>query len=119
MAVASITAVSAGVLIFVAGHCTEDVFGGHCHSHVGAAGTPAIAGGDSDHSSHHVADLESPPHRDAHTHGHGPSHCHDKSAGDFSASLGVFCGRVILMTAGAGLVLGMMCLHMINPGHTH
>eukprot|EP01053_Blabericola_migrator_P006764 Blabericola_migrator_1__6763@NODE_341_length_9595_cov_269_238980_g274_i0_p3_GENE_NODE_341_length_9595_cov_269_238980_g274_i0NODE_341_length_9595_cov_269_238980_g274_i0_p3_ORF_typecomplete_len463_score78_57Zip/PF02535_22/3_3e32ETRAMP/PF09716_10/66ETRAMP/PF09716_10/3_6e03ETRAMP/PF09716_10/49DUF1757/PF08560_10/5_1DUF1757/PF08560_10/1_9e02DUF1757/PF08560_10/1_7e03_NODE_341_length_9595_cov_269_238980_g274_i017633151 len=105
-----INALSAGVLIFVAGECTQEVFAGHCHGG-SACQQPAHrheALGDRESGLDDVTTENVDTYKDSETPTFDPE-----------ISVWVFLGRYIAMLAGIGLVFGMMCLHLSNPGHSH
>eukprot|EP01056_Protomagalhaensia_sp_Gyna25_P000375 Protomagalhaensia_sp_Gyna_25__374@NODE_1177_length_2096_cov_348_515800_g935_i0_p1_GENE_NODE_1177_length_2096_cov_348_515800_g935_i0NODE_1177_length_2096_cov_348_515800_g935_i0_p1_ORF_typecomplete_len472_score63_09Zip/PF02535_22/4_2e02Zip/PF02535_22/1_1e28Mntp/PF02659_15/0_71Mntp/PF02659_15/5_5e02Mntp/PF02659_15/1_8e03_NODE_1177_length_2096_cov_348_515800_g935_i06322047 len=106
-----LNAISAGILIFVAAECTSDVFSfGHAH--------------DENHAPlrHDAMEVHCEGLVVADVNSEDPLHTHipdNHNSFELEASLSLLGARLIAVLAGMGLVFGMMCLHMKDPGHVH
>eukprot|EP01053_Blabericola_migrator_P003819 Blabericola_migrator_1__3818@NODE_214_length_11335_cov_18_891374_g182_i0_p5_GENE_NODE_214_length_11335_cov_18_891374_g182_i0NODE_214_length_11335_cov_18_891374_g182_i0_p5_ORF_typecomplete_len157_score12_94LAP1C/PF05609_12/0_0006U79_P34/PF03064_16/0_0023Raftlin/PF15250_6/0_033Phlebovirus_NSM/PF07246_11/0_039DUF4366/PF14283_6/0_081DUF3306/PF11748_8/0_11RPC_C/PF11800_8/0_096CBP_BcsG/PF11658_8/0_18MFMR_assoc/PF16596_5/2_4e03MFMR_assoc/PF16596_5/0_27DUF5523/PF17661_1/1_2DUF4820/PF16091_5/2_2PNISR/PF1 len=135
-----VNAISAGVLIQVAGHCTGDVFGdlhdhhdhGHDHLH-GHSHSHEHRHEHSHEHSHEHNHEHNQEHDQEHDHEHDQEHDQEREqqrllehqdtdelkAKDPSTSYALFLSQLGLMALGAGMVLALMVLHLAAPGHSH
>eukprot|EP01056_Protomagalhaensia_sp_Gyna25_P000217 Protomagalhaensia_sp_Gyna_25__216@NODE_10_length_9035_cov_36_916852_g6_i2_p3_GENE_NODE_10_length_9035_cov_36_916852_g6_i2NODE_10_length_9035_cov_36_916852_g6_i2_p3_ORF_typecomplete_len453_score60_25Zip/PF02535_22/1_8e04Zip/PF02535_22/2_7e30Zip/PF02535_22/1_8e04Zip/PF02535_22/6_5e02DUF3273/PF11677_8/0_02EXS/PF03124_14/0_47EXS/PF03124_14/5_8e02_NODE_10_length_9035_cov_36_916852_g6_i252376595 len=125
-----INAISAGVIMFVANHCTADVFGHDHHCHLEHNHEHSHKHSQKHDDQHHKHDGHHPHSQGASDPDHScssacqtpeelePLHPKAVTKSELNASYMVFGARLGAMALGVTIVLAMMLVHLATP-HTH